>query len=208
MYVVDPGLSKQKVYNPRLRIESLLVSPISRASAKQRAGRAGRTKPGKCYRLFTERSFNKDLEENSYPEIQRSNLSSVVLYLKKLGIDDIVHFDYMDPPAPETLMRALEQLNYLGALDDEGDLTSIGQQMSEMPLDPLLSKMLIAASETYHCVNEILTIVAMLNVPNVFIRPRDQAETADREKSKFAHPDGDHLTLLNVFNTFKAKKMD
>ena len=206
--MVDPGLSKQKVYNPRLRIESLLVSPISRASAKQRAGRAGRTKPGKCYRLFTERSFNKDLEENSYPEIQRSNLSSVVLYLKKLGIDDIVHFDYMDPPAPETLMRALEQLNYLGALDDEGDLTSIGQQMSEMPLDPLLSKMLIAASETYHCVNEILTIVAMLNVPNVFIRPRDQAETADREKSKFAHPDGDHLTLLNVFNTFKAKKMD
>ena len=108
VYVVDPGLSKQKVYNPRLRIESLLVSPISRASAKQRAGRAGRTRPGKCYRLFTERSFNKDLEENGYPEIQRSNLASVVLNLKKLGIDDIVHFDYMDPPAPETLMRALE----------------------------------------------------------------------------------------------------
>lgn len=96
------------MYNPRLRIESLLVSPISRASAKQRAGRAGRTRPGKCYRLFTERSFNKDLEENGYPEIQRSNLASVVLNLKKLGIDDIVHFDYMDPPAPETLMRALE----------------------------------------------------------------------------------------------------
>ena len=126
VYVVDPGLSKQKVYNPRLRIESLLVSPISRASAKQRAGRAGRTKPGKCYRLFTERSFSKDLPENAYPEIQVSNLSSVVLHLKKLGIDDIVHFDYMDPPAPETLMRALEQLNYLGALDDEGELTQIG----------------------------------------------------------------------------------
>jgi len=108
VYVVDPGLSKQKVYNPRLRIESLLVSPISRASAKQRAGRAGRTRPGKCYRLFTERSFNQDLKENSYPEIQRSNLATVVLNLKKLGIDDIVHFDYMDPPAPETLMRALE----------------------------------------------------------------------------------------------------
>ena len=99
------------------------MSPISRASAKQRAGRAGRTKPGKCYRLFTERSFSKDLPENAYPEIQVSNLSSVVLHLKKLGIDDIVHFDYMDPLAPETLMRALEQLNYLGALDDEGELT-------------------------------------------------------------------------------------
>jgi len=108
VYVVDPGFSKQKVYNPRLRVESLLVSPISRASCKQRAGRAGRTRPGKCYRLFTERSFDKDLQENTYPEILRSNLSSVVLYLKKLGVNDIVHFDYMDPPAPETLMRALE----------------------------------------------------------------------------------------------------
>ena len=144
--MVDPGLSKQKVYNPRLRIESLLVSPISRASAKQRAGRAGRTRPGKCYRLFTEHSFNKDLQENSYPEIQRSNLSEVVLNLKKLGIDDIVHFDYMDPPAPETLMRALEQLNYLGALDDEGELTDIGRTMCELPTDPLLSKILLMAS--------------------------------------------------------------
>merc|ERR1719424_2636722 len=138
VYVVDPGFSKQKVYNPRIRVESLLVSPISRASCKQRAGRAGRTRPGKCYRLFTERSFNKDLQENTYPEILRSNLSNVVLYLKKLGIDDIVHFDYMDPPAPETLMRALEQLNYLGALDDDGNLTKIGEQMSEFPLDPML----------------------------------------------------------------------
>jgi pre-mRNA-splicing factor ATP-dependent RNA helicase DHX15/PRP43 len=108
VYVVDPGFSKQKVYNPRLRVESLLVSPISQASCKQRAGRAGRTRPGKCFRLFTEKSLEKDLQENTYPEILRSNLGSVVLYLKKLGINDLVHFDYMDPPAPETLMRALE----------------------------------------------------------------------------------------------------
>ena len=174
VFVVDPGLSKQKVYNPRLRIESLLVSPISKASAKQRSGRAGRTRPGKCFRLYTERSFNKDLVENSYPEMQRSNLSAVVLYLKKLGIDDIVHFDYMDPPAPETLMRALEQLNYLGALDDEGDLTEIGRKMSELPLDPVLARVVLAASVTYHCVNEALAIVALLNVPNVFVRPRNE----------------------------------
>ena len=174
VYVVDPGLSKQKVYNPRLRIESLLVSPISRASAKQRAGRAGRPRPGKCFRLFTERSFTKDLKENSYPEIQRSNLSSVVLYLKKLGINDIVHFDYMDPPAPETLMRALEQLNYLGAIDDDGDLTDLGKKMSEFPLDPVLAKVVLAASIDYNCVNDAVAIVALLNVPNVFLRPRDQ----------------------------------
>jgi pre-mRNA-splicing factor ATP-dependent RNA helicase DHX15/PRP43 len=105
VYVIDPGFSKQKVYNPRIRVESLLVSPISRASANQRAGRAGRTRPGKCFRLYTERSFHKELQEQTYPEILRSALSNVVLVLKKLGIADLVHFDFMDPPAPETLMR-------------------------------------------------------------------------------------------------------
>jgi pre-mRNA-splicing factor ATP-dependent RNA helicase DHX15/PRP43 len=90
VYVIDPGFAKQKVYNPRIRVESLLVSPISRASAHQRAGRAGRTKPGKCFRLYTEASFARDLQEQTYPEILRSNLGSVVLQLKKLGIDDLV----------------------------------------------------------------------------------------------------------------------
>mmetsp|Transcript_5812 Transcript_5812/g.14740 ORF Transcript_5812/g.14740 Transcript_5812/m.14740 type:complete len:487 (-) Transcript_5812:1182-2642(-) len=98
VYVIDPGFSKQKVYNPRIRVESLLVSPISRASAHQRAGRAGRTRPGKCFRLYTEASFKKDLQEQTYPEILRSNLGSVVLQLKKLGIDDLVHFDFMYHP--------------------------------------------------------------------------------------------------------------
>jgi pre-mRNA-splicing factor ATP-dependent RNA helicase DHX15/PRP43 len=90
-----------------MRVESLLVSPISKASAKQRAGRAGRTRPGKCFRLYTEKSYNEELIENTYPEILRSNLASTVLTLKKLKIEDLVHFDFMDPPAPETLMRAL-----------------------------------------------------------------------------------------------------
>jgi pre-mRNA-splicing factor ATP-dependent RNA helicase DHX15/PRP43 len=98
VYVIDPGFSKQKVYNPRIRVESLLVSPISRASAQQRAGRAGRTRPGKCFRLYTEKSFFGDLIEQTYPEILRSNLGSTVLQLKKVGIDDLVHFDFMDPP--------------------------------------------------------------------------------------------------------------
>lgn len=120
VYVVDPGFSKQKVYNPRIRVESLLVSPISKSSAQQRAGRAGRTRPGKCFRLYTEAAFKKELIEQTYPEILRSNLASTVLELKKLGIDDLVHFDFMDPPAPETMMRALEELNYLACLDDEG----------------------------------------------------------------------------------------
>jgi len=107
------------MYNPRVRVESLLVSSISKASARQRAGRAGRTAPGKCFRLYTEESYKKDLIDNTYPEILRSNISSVILTLKKLGIDDLVHFDFMDPPAPETMMRGLELLNYQKALDDD-----------------------------------------------------------------------------------------
>lgn len=118
VYVVDPGFSKQKVYNPRSRVESLLVSQISKASAKQRAGRAGRTRVGKCFRLYTEESYEKELKENTYPEILISNLSTMVITLMKIGIKDLVHFDLIDPPAPETLMRALESLNYLGGLDD------------------------------------------------------------------------------------------
>ena len=90
-----------------MRVESLLVSPISKASAKQRAGRAGRTRPGKCFRLYTEGSYTDELIEDTYPEILRSNLAGVVLTLLKLGIKDLVHFYFMDPPAPETLMRAL-----------------------------------------------------------------------------------------------------
>jgi len=190
------------VYNPRIRVESLLVSPISRASAHQRSGRAGRTRPGKCFRLYTEDSFHKDLQDQTYPEILRSNLSSVVLQLKRLGIDDLVHFDFMDPPAPETLMRALEMLHYLSAIDDDGNLTDLGITMSDFPLDPQLAKMIIASPE-YGCSNEILTIAAMLSVPVVFMRPRDAQKAADEAKSRFIHIDGDHLTLLNVFHAWK-----
>lgn len=202
VYVVDPGFAKQKVYNPRIRVESLLVSPISKASAHQRAGRAGRTRPGKCFRLYTEKAFKKELMEQTYPEILRSNLGSVVLQLKKLGIQDLVHFDFMDPPAPETLMRALELLNYLGALDDEGNLTELGSMMAEFPLDPQLAKMLLYSPQL-NCSNEILSITAMLNTPNPFMRPREAQRAADEAKARFQHVDGDHLTLLNVYHAWK-----
>jgi pre-mRNA-splicing factor ATP-dependent RNA helicase DHX15/PRP43 len=203
VYVVDPGFSKQKVYNPRIRVESLLVSPISRASAKQRAGRAGRTRPGKCFRLYTEIAFKKELIEQTYPEILRSNLAMTVLQLKKLGVDDLVHFDLMDPPAPETLMRALEELNYLACLDDDGELTALGRLASQFPLDPTLAVMLITSPEFY-CSNEILSMTALLSVPQVFVRPANNRKRADAMKDLFAHPDGDHLTLLNVYHAFKS----
>ncbi|EXB55979.1 putative pre-mRNA-splicing factor ATP-dependent RNA helicase [Morus notabilis] len=207
VYVIDPGFAKQKVYNPRVRVESLLVSPISKASAHQRSGRAGRTQPGKCFRLYTERSFSNDLQPQTYPEILRSNLANTVLTLKKLGIDDLVHFDFMDPPAPETLMRALEVLNYLGALDDDGNLTKLGEIMSEFPLDPQMSKMLVVSPE-FNCSNEILSISAMLSVPNCFVRPREAQKAADEAKARFGHIDGDHLTLLNVYHAYKQNNED
>jgi len=205
VFVIDPGFSKQKVYNPRIRVESLLVSAISQASAKQRSGRGGRTRPGKCFRLYTEKAYKEEMQQNTYPEILRSNLGSVVLHLKKLGIDDLVHFDFMDPPAPETLMRALELLNYLGALNDDGDLTELGSIMAEFPLDPQLSKMLVASCD-YNCSNEILSITAMLSVPQCFVRPGDAKKQADEAKMRFAHIDGDHLTMLNVYHAYKQNQ--
>ncbi|PVG02447.1 putative PRP43-involved in spliceosome disassembly [Serendipita vermifera] len=207
VYVVDPGFSKQKVYNPRIRVESLLVSPISKASAAQRAGRAGRTRPGKCFRLYTEKDYVKELEEQTYPEILRSNLANTVLELVKLGIKDLVRFDYCDPPAPETIMRALELLNYLAALNDEGELTPLGSLMAEFPLDPQLSKLLISSPE-FECSNEILTIVSMLSVPNVFLRPPNQRKEADAAKQLLTVPEGDHLTLLNIYNNYIQNKHD
>ncbi|OTA53697.1 P-loop containing nucleoside triphosphate hydrolase protein [Hypoxylon sp. EC38] len=204
VYVVDPGFSKQKIYNPRLRVESLLVSAISKASAQQRAGRAGRTKPGKCFRLYTEKAFKEELTEQTYPEILRSNLANTVLELKKLGVQDLVHFDLMDPPAPETMMRALEELNYLACLDDEGELTPLGSLASEFPLDPCLAVMLISSPEFY-CSNEILSITALLSVPQIFVRPANKRREADEMKNLFKHLDGDHLTMLNVYHAFKAE---
>ncbi|KAL6414465.1 pre-mRNA-splicing factor ATP-dependent RNA helicase prp43 [Ilyonectria robusta] len=204
VYVVDPGFSKQKIYNPRIRVESLLVSPISKASAQQRAGRAGRTKPGKCFRLYTEKAFKKELIEQTYPEILRSNLSNTVLELKKLGVEDLVHFDLMDPPAPETMMRALEELNYLACLDDDGELTTLGSLASAFPLDPALAVMLISSPEFY-CSNEILSITSLLSVPQIFVRPAANRKRADEMKAQFSHPDGDHLTLLNAYHAFKGQ---
>ncbi|KAL3087375.1 hypothetical protein niasHT_029369 [Heterodera trifolii] len=208
VFVIDAGFSKQKVYNPRVGVESLLVCPISKASATQRAGRAGRTKPGKCFRLYPQKAYIKEMEQQTCPEILQSNLSGVVLQLMKIGIDDIVHFDFMDPPAAETLKKALELLNYLSAIDDNGKLTKIGSQMAEFPLDdPQLAKMLIVSPEL-GCSNEILSIVAMLSVPQCFVRPNDAKRAADEAKKRFAHVDGDHLTLLNVYHAFKQHKED
>ncbi|KAM9510472.1 LOW QUALITY PROTEIN: pre-mRNA-splicing factor ATP-dependent RNA helicase DHX16 [Guaruba guarouba] len=200
VYVLDPGFCKQKSYSARTGMESLVVTPCSRASANQRAGRAGRVAPGKCFRLYTAWAFQHELEETPVPEIQRADLGSLVLLLKSLGINDLIHFDFLDPPPHETLVLALEQLYALGALNHMGELTTLGRRMAELPVEPMLAKMILA-SEQYGCTEEVLTVAAMLSVNNaVFYRPKDKVLHADSARRGFHVPGGDHLVLLNVYN--------
>ena len=147
VYVIDPGYCKQSSYNARTGMESLVVSPISKASANQRAGRAGRVSAGKAFRLYTAWAYKHELEDNTVPEIQRTNLGNVVLMLKSLGIDNLIHFDFMDPPPHETLVLALEQLYALSALNSHGVLMKLGRKMAEFPVDPMVAKMILASEK-------------------------------------------------------------
>ncbi|KAF9912617.1 DEAH-box ATP-dependent RNA helicase prp22 [Linnemannia zychae] len=204
-YVVDPGFVKQNAYDAKLGMDSLIVTPISQAQARQRSGRAGRTGPGKCYRLYTEAAYVNEMMPNPVPEIQRTNLAMTVLTLKGMGINDLINFDFMDPPPVQTLLTALEQLFALSALDSEGLLTRLGRKMAVFPMEPPLAKMLILSTDL-NCSEEILTIVSMLSVQNVFHRPKEKQALADSKKAKFHQPEGDHLTLLTVYNAWKASK--
>lgn len=201
-YVIDPGFVKQNAYDPKLGMDSLVVTPISQAQARQRSGRAGRTGPGKCFRLYTEAAYQSEMLPTSIPEIQRQNLSHTILMLKAMGINDLLHFDFMDPPPTNTMLTALEELYALSALDDEGLLTRLGRKMADFPMEPALAKVLIASVDM-GCSEEILSIVAMLSVQTVFYRPKEKQQQADQKKSKFHDPHGDHLTLLNVYNGWK-----
>ncbi|GBG34409.1 ATP-dependent RNA helicase DHX8 [Hondaea fermentalgiana] len=201
-YVVDPGMSKINAYNPKLGMDSLVVTPISQASARQRAGRAGRTGPGKCFRLYTELAYKTEMLPTNVPEIQRTNLGNVVLQLKSMGVNDLLSFDFMDPPPAQTLVAALEKLYALGALDEEGLLTKMGRKMAAFPLDPILSKTLISSVEL-GCAEEVVTIVAMLSVENIFFRPKEKQAQADQKKARFHQPEGDHLTMLAVYESWK-----
>ncbi|GBB97167.1 hypothetical protein RclHR1_02930016 [Rhizophagus clarus] len=201
VYVIDCGFVKLRAYNPKTGMESLTVVPISKSSAQQRAGRAGRIMPGKAYRLYTEDSFYR-LRDASIPEIQRNNLAQVVLQLKALGIDNVLRFDFMTPPPAELMIRALELLYSLKALDDYGRLTMpLGMQLAEFPVDPMLGKILLD-SYKFQCAEEMLTIAAMISVQNVFVTPSNPSTEFEDEKRKFAVEEGDHITSLNVFKAF------
>jgi pre-mRNA-splicing factor ATP-dependent RNA helicase DHX38/PRP16 len=203
MYVVDSGYCKLKVYNPKIGMDALQITPVSQANSNQRSGRAGRTGPGHCYRLFTETAFRTELFENTIPEIQRTNLANICLLLKSLGVRNLLEFEFIDPPPQETILNSMYQLWVLGGFDDTGGLTKVGQRMAQFPLDPSLSKMLIS-SASLGCSAEILTIVSMLSVPSVFYRPKERQEEADAARERFFVGESDHLTLLHLYQQWKS----
>lgn len=202
-YVVDPGFVKINAYDAKLGMDLLIVSPISQAQANQRSGRAGRTGPGKCFRLYTEAAYNTEMLPNSIPEIQRQNLCLTILMLKAMGINDLLNFEFMDPPPAQTMVNALHELYTLDALDDDGYLTPIGRRMAEFPMEPALAKTVLASVDL-QCTEEILSVVAMLSVQTVFYRPREKQAAADQRKQRFHSIHGDHLTLLNVYKAWNS----
>eukprot|EP00124_Ichthyophonus_hoferi_P002617 Ihof_evm5s186 gene=Ihof_evmTU5s186 len=206
VYVLDCGFVKLKSYNPSTGVEALVITPISKASAKQRAGRAGRVRPGKAYRLYTEHDYDKVLPLVTPPEIQRTNLQMVVLQLKAMGIDNVLRFDFMSSPMPEALIRSLDLLYALGGLDCHGKLVvPLGEQLAEFPIEPKLAKMLLVSGD-YECSEEMLTIAAMLQVQDVFVSPPDMRRQAEANKKRFGAKEGDHLTLLNVYKAYTKHK--
>jgi ATP-dependent RNA helicase DDX35 len=205
VYVIDSCFVKLKWYNSDTNVDALLVTELSQASAEQRAGRAGRTRPGQCYRLCTEEGFKK-LSLNTPPEMQRTDLASAVLQLKALGIDNVVKFEFPSAPPSKNLISCLELLYALGAIDDAGNLTSpLGENMCELPVHPTVAKMLLGSGD-FGCSQEIAVIVAMLQVENVYLEPPNQRGKARIAKRNFEVAEGDLLTLLNVFNAFKKQE--
>lgn len=205
VYVIDCGFAKLRAYNPNTGIETLTAVPISKASATQRAGRAGRTKPGKCFRLYTEKSYEQ-LPEVTVPEIQRSNLAPVIMQLKALGIDNIVRFDFLTPPPAELVVRAFELLYSLGAVDDYAKLTKpLGMRMAELAVEPMMGKVLLSAP-SFGCLSEILSIAAMVSLQgSVWFHHEGEKKAMESSRRKFAVEEGDHLTYLNVYQAFVTK---
>ncbi|PON82810.1 RNA helicase family protein [Trema orientale] len=213
VYVIDSGYVKQRQYNPSTGMYSLDVVQISKVQANQRAGRAGRTRPGKCYRLYPSTVYTDEFLDVTIPEIQRSSLAGSVLYLKSLDLQDIdiLKFDFLDPPSPESLEDALKQLYLIDAIDENGLITSIGRTMAELPLEPSLSRTLMEANE-YGCLSQALTVAAMLSAETTLLPGRSKNTEKKRKQNHLDLPDGsgwgDHIQLLQIFECWHQTDYD
>ncbi|XP_031267993.1 probable pre-mRNA-splicing factor ATP-dependent RNA helicase DEAH4 [Pistacia vera] len=213
VYVIDAGYVKQRQYNPSTGMYSLDVVQISKVQANQRAGRAGRTRPGKCYRLYPSKVYQDDFLDVTVPEIQRSSLAGSVLYLKSLDLSDInvLKFDFLDPPSFESLEDALKQLYLIDAIDENGTITSVGRTMAELPLEPSLSRTLIEANE-YNCLAQALTVAAMLSAETTLLLSRSNRTEKKRKHTPRDLPDGsglgDHIQLLQIYERWDETDYD
>nr|XP_020642606.1 probable ATP-dependent RNA helicase DHX40 isoform X2 [Pogona vitticeps] len=209
-FVVDSGFVKQLNHNPRVGLDMLEVVPISKSEALQRAGRAGRTASGKCYRVYSEAFWEQCMPDHMVPEIQRTSLTSVLLTLKCLGIHDVIRFPYLDRPEERRVLEALKQLYQCSAIDRRGHVTKLGEFMVRFPLPPNLTGAVLKAA-SLGCEDLLLPIAAMLSVEKVFIRPGDpekQKEAELRHRKLAAQVGGcnDFATLLNIFEQCKLSK--
>ncbi|XP_014251825.1 probable ATP-dependent RNA helicase DHX35 [Cimex lectularius] len=202
-FVIDCGFVKMRWFNAESFTDSLVIVPISQASAEQRAGRAGRNRPGKVYRLYSEDDYEKLIPETP-SEMRRSELSGAVLQLKALGVDNVVRFSFPTAPPAKSLLAAMELLHSLGALTEDAQLTRpIGIQMAEFPLSPLHAKSLLKSSEM-GCSEEMAMILALLQIENIFVTvPSGAISIKSRIRRRlFEVEEGDLITALNVYKTY------
>jgi ATP-dependent helicase HrpA len=205
-YVIDPGTARISRYSPRSKTQRLPIEPVSQASAEQRKGRCGRVGPGICIRLYSEEDF-ASRERFTPPEIQRTNLAAVILQTKAFRLGDIKTFPFLDPPRPEAIRDGYKTLFELGAIDDEEQLTPIGRQLSRLPVDPRIGRMILAGHEE-HCLAELLIIAAALEVQDPRERPLEKQQAADEYHAKFFVEGSDflgYLKLWDFFHELKAK---
>ena len=199
-YVIDPGEARISRYSARTRVQGLQIEPISQASANQRAGRCGRVAPGICIRLYDETDYRKR-EPFTPPEILRSNLASVVLQMKALGLGRPEDFPFIEPPDSRMIRDGYETLFQLGAIDEERELTDIGRRLARLPIDPQIGRMVLAAGDE-DCVNDVLIIAAGLSVQDPRDRPMDKRDAADTAHQQFVHPSSDFLSLLKLWHFY------
>ncbi|OIR06329.1 ATP-dependent RNA helicase HrpB [mine drainage metagenome] len=212
--VIDTGLVRMSRYAPTARTRRLPIEPISQSSADQRKGRAGRVAEGLCIRLYSEDDY-EGRPRFTQPEIQRANLADVILRLKAFGLGDIERFPFINPPAPKAVRSGYALLEELGALAPEtrpaaGDggadlptiaLTDIGRELARLPVDPTVGRMILQA-RSENCLQEVLAIASGLSIQDPRERPLDKQAAADAAHRRFAHPDSDFLTLLNIWETY------
>lgn len=208
-YVIDSGLRKVKVWKHQLGLSTLLTTPISQASAKQRAGRAGRESPGKVFRLYLEKTFLNQLPKQQESEIMRNDIVLPILTLKKLGVDDLLNWTWLEHPGKDAILSALSTLYSLGALDDSGKITALGYKMSILPIPPQLSVVLLSALE-FGVLGSVIDIVACLSVDNLVLNVgsgngevRDEINFKRRNYCPMGCKHGDLVALKEFFNYYK-----